>query len=107
MTKKIRITKNTVIEKLAEVSDPEVNLSIVDLGLIYQVEVKKNPVTQIMVKMTLTTPGCPLFSYFEEAVVNKIKELKIDKKNIKVEFVFDPPWSIERISKKGRQLLGL
>lgn len=108
MAKKITINKKIIIKKLSEVIDPEINLSIVDLGFIYQIKIKKEKsLPKIFIKMTLTTPGCPMFSYFENEVTNKIKELGINEKNIKIEFTFDPPWSIGRINKKAKKILGV
>lgn len=100
----MNFTKNDILKKLEEVIDPELNISIVDLGLIYDIKIKKN---QIKIKMTLTTIGCPLFSIIEEDIKNKISELGFNKEKIIIELTFDPPWTIERISEKGKLILGI
>ena len=98
------INKKTILNKLIEVMDPELNISIVDLGLVYDVKITKNKVHVIM---TLTTIGCPLFATIEAQVKDKIKELGINEKDVTLELTFDPPWSMEKMSKKGRVMLGI
>lgn len=83
--------------------DPELYISIVDLGLIYDVKVKGDTAD---IKMTLTTIGCPLFSLIENEVKDKVLSLKgIGKVN--VELVFNPPWTIERLSEKAKAMIGI
>jgi len=98
------LTKKKIINKLYEVMDPELNISIVDLGLIYKIKINKNKVKIIM---TLTTVGCPLFSLIESQIKDKIKELGIKEENISLELTFDPPWTMEKMSKKGKAMLGI
>ncbi len=101
-----KITEKFILKKLEEVLDPEINISIVDLGLIYQIKLrKKNP--KVLIKMTLTTIGCPLFSLIEDKIIDKMKELGFKRNEVRIELVFDPPWSIERVTKKGRAILGI
>lgn len=100
----MKITAKQIKTKLSEVMDPELNISIVDLGLIYDVKINKN---KIKIIMTLTTIGCPLFSLIEIQIKDKIKELKIKEQDITLELIFDPPWSMEKMSKKGRAMLGI
>lgn len=100
-----KITKKKILEKLEEVIDPELNISIVDLGLIYKVKIKKD--NSIKIIMTLTTIGCPLFYTIEQEIKNKLKELGIADEKITVELTFDPPWSLEKMSPKAKALLGI
>ncbi|MCK4319801.1 metal-sulfur cluster assembly factor [Candidatus Micrarchaeota archaeon] len=95
--------KKKVLEKLKEVIDPEVGVNVVDLGLIYGVEVKGDT---IVIKMSFTTPSCPLLGFLVNQVQEKAKELK-EVKEVKVELVWDPPWSPERISEEGKRVMGL
>ncbi len=97
------ITKEKIQKKLAKVLDPELGISIVDLGLIYDVKVSKT--NEVKIIMTLTTPGCPLYSLIEEEIKNRISSLGVKKVAIKLSF--DPPWSMDRMTKKGRKQLGL
>ena len=98
------LNKKLILSKLTEVMDPELNISIVDLGLVYNVKITKNKVHVIM---TLTTIGCPLFATIEAQVKDKIKELGVNEKDVTLELTFDPPWSMEKMSKKGRAMLGI
>ncbi len=74
--------------KLWEVNDPEINLSIVDLGLVYGVEVEEGLVT---VTMTLTSPGCPLGPVIRGEAYAKLKQLP-GVKDVDVNIVWSPPW---------------
>ena len=78
---------------LRAVLDPELGMSIVDLGLVYGVEVRD---ATVRVTMTLTTPGCPL----QGAMTGWVREavmLVPGVENVDVELTFDPPWTPERI----------
>ena len=103
------LTDQQVFAKLKECYDPELPCNIVDLGLIYNVRLQ--PVegtndTRVDVKMTLTSPGCPLAGQISAQVQRKLLELQgIGQAN--VEMVFDPPWTRARISPEGKKILGL
>lgn len=99
-----KLSEKQIKNKLSEVMDPELNISIVDLGLVYETKIIKE---KIKIVMTLTTIGCPLFSLIEQQVKEKIRELGVKEKNISLELTFDPPWSMEKMSKKGRTILGI
>lgn len=99
-----KITKTAVMKKLSSVIDPELNISIVDLGLVYDVQIIHN---SIKIIMTLTTIGCPLFFIIESDVKNKMKEIGFQENEIKIELTFDPPWSLERLSPAAKATLGL
>jgi metal-sulfur cluster biosynthetic enzyme len=97
------ITKDQVYFQLKKCMDPEIPVNIVDLGLIYGVEIKKEK--DVDIKMTMTTRGCPLHN----TMVNDVKKSvgKINGiGNINVEIVWDPPWSIEKMDPKARDMLG-
>ncbi|HJT83822.1 MAG TPA: PqqD family peptide modification chaperone [Nitrososphaeraceae archaeon] len=97
------ITKDQVYFQLKKCMDPEIPVNIVDLGLIYGVEIKKE--RDVDIKMTMTTRGCPLHN----TMVNDVKKSvgKINGiGNINVEIVWDPPWSIEKMDPKAREMLG-
>lgn len=95
--------KKQIKEKLKEVIDPELGISVVDLGLIYEINLKNN---EVNIKMTLTFPGCPLKEILVKEIEKKILEIPSIKK-VNIDFVFDPPWTPERISKKVRKKLGI
>jgi len=97
------VTKKDIEKVLKTIPDPELQVSIWDLGLVYEVSVNKKGVVEII--MTLTSIGCPLFSLIEESVKREVGQIKGVKK-VNIELTFDPPWSPEKMSKKAKALLG-
>jgi metal-sulfur cluster biosynthetic enzyme len=93
--------KKIILEKLKNVIDPELGVSIVDLGLIYDIS-EQNGI--IKIKMTLTTMGCPFFDLLEEQIKNKLKKIK-GVKGVIVRLTFDPPWTPDRLSQKAKAAL--
>jgi metal-sulfur cluster biosynthetic enzyme len=91
-------TRQKVLEALKEVVDPELGLSVVDLGLIYGVKVEGK---KVLVKMTLTSPFCPLAGMIVSNVENAIKELGLEPE---IKLVFSPLWSPKRMSAKARKV---
>lgn len=88
---------------LEKVIDPEMYISIVDLGLVYSAELKAKTAH---VTMTLTTLGCPLFPVIERDIQTKLRAINgVDA--VVVTVVFDPPWSMERMTEKGKAMLGI
>jgi len=100
-----KITKTQIMKALTKVMDPELNISIVDLGLVYTVVLEKDKTVHIT--MTLTTIGCPLFSLIEQEVRDKVKALGIAEHKIRIDLSFDPPWSIEKMSESAKAILGI
>ncbi|OGY24907.1 MAG: hypothetical protein A2Y57_01170 [Candidatus Woykebacteria bacterium RBG_13_40_7b] len=94
--------RKEVAGKLKEILDPELGINIVDLGLIYGIEEKEG---EVKIRMTLTFPGCPLASFIEKAVVDKVFEGR-EIKNVQVEIVWEPAWSLEMVSEEARTQLG-
>lgn len=90
------------MDKLRGVMDPELHINIVDLGLIYNVVIEKNEIT---VTMTLTTPGCPLAPVIDKLIKKALGELKAD--SVTVELVWEPAWSVRRMSEEGKLQLGM
>jgi len=89
---------------LRTIPDPELNISIVDLGLIYKVSITKNGVVDI--KMTLTSVGCPLFSLIRDQIKDKLMKIKGVKK-VNIILTFDPPWTTDKMSKTAKLQLGI
>ncbi|WRS53703.1 metal-sulfur cluster assembly factor [Thermococcus sp. SY098] len=100
----VKLSKEVILEKLKEVVDPEIGIDVVNLGLIYELEIR--PDNTVYVKMTMTTPGCPLTMWLLKAVEEKILEIP-GVKDAEIELTFDPPWSPERISEEYKKKLGL
>ncbi len=96
-------TKEQVMETLKTVYDPEVGVNIVDLGLIYDVDVDEAGL--VRVEMTLTTPGCPLHETLNVAIDRALKALP-GVNLVQVELVWNPPWTPDLITPAGREALG-
>ena len=94
-------TPETVLEALKNVMDPELPVSIVDLGLIYNVETADN---NIDIKMSLTTPGCSMGSTITRQVENVLYAL--GAKTVIVEIILDPPWNPNMMSDEAKNKLG-
>lgn len=105
MTEKLQNNiSDQVREKLRLVLDPELGVSIVDLGLIYGITVSKEGVCTIT--MTLTTIGCPLFGQIQKEIEDRVMEIEtIDE--IKIDLTFDPPWTADKMTEEARITLGL
>ncbi|MEC8713505.1 MAG: metal-sulfur cluster assembly factor [Chloroflexota bacterium] len=97
------LNKDKIIDALKEVYDPEIPVNIVDLGLIYDVDING---TDVDVKMTLTAAGCGMGPYIAQQAEWAISELE-DVEDVNVDIVFDPPWDPERITEDGKKLLGI
>jgi FeS assembly SUF system protein len=97
------VTKERVIQALKNVYDPEIPINVVDLGLIYDVQVEEG---RVHIQMTLTSPGCGLAPFIAKQAEWAVSELE-GVEDVQVELVWDPPWTPERISSDGRKLLGL
>jgi len=97
------ITKDVVLEALHDVFDPEIPVNVVDLGLIYGIEVDDGNVD---VRMTLTFAGCGMGPYIAQQAEWRIAEIE-GVEDVNVEMVFDPPWTPDQITEDGKKLLGL
>ena len=98
------ISKEQVLEKLKDVYDPEIPVNVVDLGLIYGVEVSDD--NGVYVTMTLTAPGCGMGPYIAQQAEWAVSELE-GLEDVTVEMVFDPPWTPDLLSEDGKALLGI
>lgn len=81
------------------------NISIIDLGLIY--EVTLNDEGSVAILMTLTTMGCPLFDVIAADIYQQLGTLGLTQKQIKIDMTFDPPWDMERLTPRGKAMLGI
>lgn len=98
------VTKKQIEEVLKNIPDPEIGVSLWDLGLIYEIGIdKKEGLVRIL--MTLTTIGCPLFDLIAGPVREEVGKLKGVKK-IDVELTFEPPWSMDRMTEEAKAELG-
>lgn len=97
------VSEEDVLRVLRAVSDPEVGVYIVDLGLVYSVEIHGSAVRIVM---TMTTPACPIHSYLTEEVREAILSQGEELEKVDVQLVWDRPWSARMISAEGRRQLG-
>ncbi len=96
------LTKELVLSKLSEIYDPEIPVDIVNLGLIYDVEIEGS---KVHVKMTLTSPGCPTAAQIAQECQYVIEEIP-GVEEAWVEIVWDPPWDPSKMSEEARMSLG-
>jgi len=93
-----------VITAMRTVFDPEISVNIYDLGLIYEVNINED--AEVLIAMTLTSPGCPVAGILPGKVADAVKA--IDGINdAKVELVWDPPWNQDCMSDEAKLSLGL
>mgnify|MGYP000485310527 FL=1 len=93
-----------VIEALREIRDPEIPVNIYDLGLIYQLDIDDDG--NVAIRMTLTTPGCPVAGSMPGQVECAVREVP-GIRSVQVELVWDPPWTRDRLDMFTRLELGL
>ena len=96
-------SKEEVLNVLREVNDPELMMNIVDLGLVYDVQIDDG---KVHVKMTLTSPMCPVGPIIQREAKELLMELE-GVEDVEIEIVWDPPWSPDRMSEDARLALGL
>lgn len=96
------ISEPEILEALKDIQDPEIPVNIVDLGLVYNVEIDK---TEVKITMTLTSPGCPMTEQIMGDVQGRLRALE-EVENAEVDFVFDPPWNPEMMSDAAKRQLG-
>lgn len=96
------VTEEDVREELKEVIDPELDINIVDLGLIYEINLDGD---YLHILMTLTTPACPLSGVFDEMVRQEVAGLE-GINEVEVELTFEPSWNPEMMSDEARDELG-
>lgn len=101
LTKDLRAT---ALDQLRKVLDPELGVSIVDLGLVYDVALSQDG--RCHITMTLTTIGCPLFGQIQKEIEDKIMEVP-GIEDVDITLTFDPPWDISKISPEAKIFLGL
>lgn len=96
-------TREDVEAVLKTIPDPEIGVSLVDLGLVYEVTVDGEG--NVKVLMTLTSIGCPLFDQIAGPIREKVGALD-GVKVVDVELTFEPPWSMDRMSPEAKMQLG-
>ena len=96
------VSEKLILTALKHVLDPEIGVNIVDLGLVYEVKVENG---DVYIKMTMTTPGCPLHESISKGAEEAVRQLP-GVENVKVDLVWEPAWTPERMSNWARKQLG-
>lgn len=99
------LLEEQVIQALREIRDPELPVNIYDLGLIYDLDLDAAAGT-VVIRMTLTAPACPVAQTFPATVECAVRQVP-GIREARVELVWDPPWSRERMSEAARLTLGM
>ncbi len=99
------IDSNTIMDVLREIPDPEMPISIVELGLVEDVRIETNGDSAVVsIAILPTFVGCPALPMIENEIRTKVGAIK-GVGEVSVQFIYDPPWSVDRISDEGRQSL--
>ncbi len=95
-------TKDDVVEALRQVEDPELGMDIVELGLLYDVEVDDS---KVKVRYSLTSMGCPAGPMIQQNVEEVVRAMP-DVEDVETELIWDPPWTPEKMSDDAKFILG-
>ena len=98
-----KISEAQIWETLRTVHDPEIPVNVVDLGLIYEVQIA---IDTVLIKMTLTAPGCGMGPVLVQDIEERVKQVPFVN-SVTVSLVFDPPWSRDLMSEEAQLELGL
>ena len=96
------VSEKLILTALKHVLDPEIGINIVDLGLVYEVKVENG---NVEIKMTMTTPGCPLHESISNGAEEAVRQLP-GVENVKVDLVWEPAWTPDRMTDWARKQLG-
>ena len=96
-------TKDEVVEALRQVEDPELGMDIVELGLLYDVEVEG---PKVKVIHSLTSMGCPVGPMIQEDIHAVVAAMSPDVEDVEIELTWDPPWTPDRMSDDAKFILG-
>ena len=101
----MKLNKEQIIEAIKPVEDPDLGMSLVDMGLIYDVAIDKK--NKVEIKMTLSSPACPIGPQLMTDVDMAVRELD-EVSDVKVELVWDPPWDPETMASDSvKDVLGI
>ncbi len=100
----VKPLRDRIVEVLKTCYDPEIPVDIYELGLIYEINTLEG--NDVLIKMTLTSPACPVAESLPIEVEQKIKSIP-DVNNAKVEITFEPPWDKSMMSEEAKMELGM
>ena len=93
------VSAQAIEDSLKQCMDPEVPLNIVEMGLIYGIDVTEN--NDVNIKMTMTTQGCPLHETLIQDATRYAKKVP-GVNNVKIDIVWEPPWSMDKMTEEGK-----
>ncbi len=96
-------SEEAVRDALRSVDDPEVGMNIVDLGLVYRIDIGPE---RVRVELTMTTPACPLGDLITDNARRAVGALLPEGMGVDIELVWDPPWTPDKMSESARQTFG-
>ena len=97
------VTKEEILESLKEVSDPEIGMDVVNLGLVYEVDINKD---RVYIKMTMTAPTCPVTPWILSEAQRVVENLE-GVEAADVELVWDPPWNPSLMTDEAKEALNM
>ncbi|MEW6145415.1 MAG: metal-sulfur cluster assembly factor [Thermodesulfobacteriota bacterium] len=99
----VEVTENKILEVLSNVYDPEIPIDIVNLGLIYGIDIEGG---NVRISMTMTAPGCPASTQIAGESKILVEEIP-GVESVEIELVWDPPWDPSKMSEEAQQSLGI
>ncbi len=97
------VTKEEILEQLKQVSDPEIGMDIVNLGLVYDIEINND---RVYIKMTMTAPTCPVTPWILSEAQRVVENLE-NVEAADVELVWDPPWNPSMMTDEAKEALNM
>jgi metal-sulfur cluster biosynthetic enzyme len=97
------VTKEEILEQLKEVSDPEIGMDVVNLGLVYDIEINGD---RVYIKMTMTAPTCPVTPWILSEAQRVVENLE-SVEAADVELVWDPPWNPSMMTDEAKEALNM
>jgi metal-sulfur cluster biosynthetic enzyme len=98
----LMVTEARIREALRQVLDPEIGVNIVDLGLVYRIEIAG---ARVRIAMTMTSPACPLADYLKDLVTSAIRDRVPDVTDVDIVLEWEPPWDPDMMSDAARRQL--
>jgi len=97
------VSKDSIIKILKTIPDPEIGISVWDLGLVYKIEITKKG--EVEITITLTSVGCPLFDTIQAQITEQVGMIK-GVTTVRVELTFEPPWTPDKMGEEAKMQLG-
>ena len=97
------VTKEEILEQLKQVSDPEIGMDVVNLGLVYDVEINGD---RVYIKMTMTAPTCPVTPWILSEAQRIVENVE-DVEAADIELVWDPPWNPSMMTDEAKEALNM